>query len=216
MDTIDRIINLITQNGISGAKMSRDLGFSNAVFTQWKQRKQNLSASSIKKIADYFDVSVDYLLGKTDIKKPPTISERSNIRAIYSENIRMVPVFESASAGFGVLACSNVIEYIPLYIKCDDEAENTLCITVTGDSMYPKIEDGDIIQVLKQTSVDSGSIAVVLLDNEEGLVKRVVYGDTWIELQSINPEYKTKRFEGREVLRLQVVGLVKKIIKNCN
>lgn len=74
--------------------------------------------------------------------------------------------------------------------------------------MYPKIEDGDIIIVRKQTSVDSGDIAVLLLDDDEGLVKKVNYGSDWIELVSINPEYKPRRFEGREVLRLRVVGKV--------
>ena len=74
--------------------------------------------------------------------------------------------------------------------------------------MYPKIEDGDIIVVRKQDSVDSGDIAVLLLDGDEGLVKKVNYGSDWIELVSINPEYKPRRFEGREVLRLRVVGKV--------
>ena len=82
--------------------------------------------------------------------------------------------------------------------------------------MYPKIEDGDIIQVYKQDSVDSGSIAVILLDDDEGLVKKVYYGDDWIELHSINPMYPVMRFEKEDVTRLRVVGLVRKIIKNCN
>ena len=43
--------------------MSRELGFSNAVFSQWKKRKQNPSAESLRKMAEYFQVSVDYLLG---------------------------------------------------------------------------------------------------------------------------------------------------------
>jgi repressor LexA len=81
--------------------------------------------------------------------------------------------------------------------------------------MYPKIEDGDIIQVHKQDSVDSGSLAVVLVDGEEALVKKVVYGETWIELHSINPMYKTVRFNGADVLRVRVLGLVRKIIKNA-
>ena len=80
--------------------------------------------------------------------------------------------------------------------------------------MFPKIENGDIIQVHRQTSVDSGSIAVVLIDGEDGVVKRVEYGNDWIELHSINPMYPVRRFEGADVLRLRVVGLVKKIIKD--
>ena len=81
--------------------------------------------------------------------------------------------------------------------------------------MFPKIEDGDIVIVRKQDSVDSGSIAVVLVDNEEGFVKKVVYDQETIELHSINPEYAPKIFKGAEVLRVRVVGLVKQIIKNC-
>ena len=93
------------------------------------------------------------------------------------------------------------------------DVSDTIAIKVTGNSMYPKIEDGDTIVVRKQTSVDSGSVAVLLLDGEEGLVKKVNYGDDWIELISFNPDYAPRRFEGEEVTRLQVVGLVKQIVK---
>lgn len=133
----------------------------------------------------------------------------SNIAAVIaSDNIYRIPVFESVSAGFGAYASDEIMDYIPVMIKNPYDVDDTIAIKVKGDSMYPKIEDGDIIIVRKQTSVDSGDIAVLLLDGDEGLVKKVEYGNDWIELHSINPEYKTKRFEGREVLRLQVVGLV--------
>ena len=66
----------------------------------------------------------------------------------------------------------------------------------------------------KQDSVDSGAIAVVLLDKSDGYVKKIVYGEDWIELHSINPMYPVQRFEGKDAYRIEVVGLVKKIIKN--
>lgn len=140
-------------------------------------------------------------------------SEPSNISDIYTDGIYKIPVFETVSAGFGAYASSDIIDYIPIFVRNPDEVPDLMGIRVSGDSMYPKIEDGDIIVVHKQSSVDSGSIAVVLLDNEEGLVKKVEYGKDWIDLVSINPEYKTRHFESAEVLRLQVVGLVKQVIK---
>lgn len=140
-------------------------------------------------------------------------SEPSNIRDIIVNGIYKVPVFETVSAGLGAYADCNIVDYIPIYVKNPAEAPELIGIKVSGDSMYPKIEDGDIIIVQKQSSVDSGSIAVVLLDNEEGFVKKVEYGADWMDLISINPEYKTKHFEGSEVLRLNIVGLVKQIIK---
>ena len=89
-----------------------------------------------------------------------------------------------------------------------------MCIKVSGDSMYPKIEDGDIIVVRKQSSVDNGQIAVVLIDGEEGVVKKVNSGKNFMELLSINPMYPPRLFENEEVERISIVGLVKQIIKN--
>ena len=60
----------------------------------------------------------------------------------------------------------------------------------------------------------SRTLAVVLVDGEEGFVKKVVYGSDWIELHSFNPAYKTMRFTGADVQRISVVGLVKKVIKS--
>ena len=119
-------------------------------------------------------------------------------------------------ADFGCYASDQVIDYVPLLIHNDADAEQTICIKVSGDSMYPKIENGDIIVVQKMDSVDSGSIGVFLIDDEEGVVKRAnyVYGEDWLELISLNPDYMPRRFEGRDVERVKTLGLVKQVIKN--
>lgn len=63
MDVIDKVFALMAQNGITAAKLAREAGITNSLITQWKQRKQKPSAENIAKIAAYFGVSVDYLLG---------------------------------------------------------------------------------------------------------------------------------------------------------
>ncbi len=75
--TIERIKELMYEKDISALSMSRDLGFSNAVFSQWNTGKHKPSAEALYKIADYFNVSVDYLLGRSNIKtiSSPKISE---------------------------------------------------------------------------------------------------------------------------------------------
>lgn len=163
-------------------------------------------------IAKALNVTEAWLMGYDDAPMDNDAKPESNISAVFSDHIRMIPVFESVSAGFGALAENTITGYQPVRIVSDTEAEETICIRVTGDSMYPKIEDGDIIQVRKQESVDSGDIAVVLLDGDEGLVKRVLYGHNWIELHSINPMYPVQRYEGINVQRIRVVGLVRSVI----
>ena len=178
--------------------------------TSWKNNGRVPHHTTLIKIADYFGVSVDYLIGKTDISKI-----KPNATILSTANVHMIPIYESVSAGFGTTANDYIVDYMPLYVTNAHEAAETLCVKVQGDSMSPKIENGDIIQVHKQTSVDSGSIAVVLVDGEDALVKRIIYDEKSIELHSFNPEYKTVRFEGADVLRVQIIGLVRKIIKNA-
>lgn len=213
--TITIILSLLKEKQKTQKELTDYLGITQNAFTDWKSGRIKSYRKHLSKIAEFFNVSVDYLLGKEQEKKTPaTAAEKSNLIPLSQNNVYSVPVVENVSAGFGSLAINDIVDYMPLYFTSAYEAEETICIKVKGDSMFPKIEDGDIIQVHKQTSVDSGSIAVVLLDEEEGLVKKVVYGPDWIELHSINPMYPVQRFEGRNVLRLRVVGLVKKIIKN--
>ena len=79
--------------------------------------------------------------------------------------------------------------------------------------MYPKIEDGDIISVQNQDTVVNRQIAVVLIDGEDALVKKIRMSKDCVELISINPEYKPRKFEKEEMNRLKILGLVTQVIK---
>lgn len=197
------------QIGLTQEELAQRIGVTKPTISRWESGDiSNMRRDRIQKLADALRVSpIELLDDETDGLK--SIDEGSNINAVFSDGFRMIPVFESVSAGFGAYADGQIVDYMPMRIVSDAEAAETIAIRVAGDSMSPKIEDGDLIQCHKQDSVDSGSIAVVLLDGEEGLVKRVVYGTDWTELQSINPYYPPRRFEGEEVLRIRVVGLVK-------
>ena len=187
--------------------IAKKLGISSGTVTNWKKGTMPQSGQ-LQKIADFFNVSIDYLL-----EKEKTPEETSNAIILENQRIRMIPLFETVSAGFGAYPDDHIIDYVPLFINSEAEAKETICIKVQGDSMYPKIENRDTIQVHKQSSVDSGTIAVILLDGEDALVKKIVYGDSWIELHSINPMYKTMRYEGKDVERIKILGAVRKIIK---
>lgn len=200
-----RIMEKRIELGMSQDELAQKVGYKDrSSIAKIELGERDIRQAKVIAFAEALHTTPQWLMGY-DTKK----CDKSNISAVFNEHIHMVPVFESVSAGFGAYADDYIVEYCPFIINSEREAEETIAIRVTGDSMSPKIEDGDIIRVHKQESVDSGSIAVVLLDGEEGLVKKVVYGDDWIELHSINPYYPPRRFEGEEVLRLRVVGLVK-------
>ena len=194
---------------LSPVQVFERIGIPSSEYEKWSSENYP-SMDSIQKLAKLFHVPIEHLTEDQESAE----KKKDNLNFLELNGVRFIPVYENVSAGFGVCAINDVVEYIPLYIVNHQEANETLCIRVRGDSMSPKIEDGDIIQVHKQSSVDSGSIAVVMLDGEEFLVKQVLFGETWIELRSLNPLYKPFRFNGADTERVQIVGLVKKIIKD--
>ena len=200
----DKLKELRASKKLTQEEFAKAISVSKGAVAMWETGKRTPDTDMLKTISRFFKVTVDELIGNTH--EPPEYSNISEI--IPQDNIYKIPVYETVSAGFGAFAQDEILEYIPVVITNPYDARDTIGIRVKGNSMYPKIEDGDIIIVRKQESVDSGSIAVLLLDGEEGLVKKVEYGPDWIDLISINPEYAPRHFEKAEVLRLRVVGLV--------
>lgn len=129
-------------------------------------------------------------------------------------NVFMRPVYDSILAGFGVIAQDVPVDYMPTYITCPSEQDKYIWINVHGDSMSPLIDDGSKILIKKQTSVDSGQIAAVLVDDEEAVVKKVLYNDNTVELHSVNPYYPPRVFKNNDVTRVQILGLVKEVSKS--
>lgn len=77
-DMYKRIDELLTEKGISGAKMSNDLGMSRSFMTELRKgRAKSVKLETAQKIADYFGVSVRYLLGEDTEKAPTKEGERS-------------------------------------------------------------------------------------------------------------------------------------------
>lgn len=212
----ENYVRLCSKVGLSPNAVAKKLSISSGAVTRWKNGSVPQSAQLLK-IADYFSVPVSVLTGETPEKAPAESSaakEPSNIGAVMSGNIHLIPVFESVSAGFGTMAQEYVVDYYPCLIGSEAEAEETIIIRVKGDSMFPKIEDGDLIQVHKQSCVDSGEVAVVLVEGTDCFVKKVEYGENWVELHSFNPMYPVMRFTGTDIQKIRIIGRVRKVIKS--
>ena len=64
MNAYEKIKELATEKGMSIRELEINLGYSNGYFGKWKKVSPN--SEGLRKVADYFNVSVDYLLGRTD------------------------------------------------------------------------------------------------------------------------------------------------------
>ncbi len=204
MTTGERIRTLRKEHNLTQEELGAKLGVQKAAIQKYeKGTVKNIKRDSLIKLAQILDTTPEYILGWDDIP--------SNIEPEDDTDLVKIPVIGRVAAGISCFAENNVIDYEPVPKYAVRGGEQYAFLRVVGDSMYPMFMEGDLVLVRCQTSVDSGSYAVVTIDGEDGVVKRVVYGDDFIELQSINPMYPPRRFEGEEVLRIRVFGLVKEI-----
>ncbi len=200
----ERIRNLRKEKGMSADKLGELIGKDRAtVYRYESQDIENMPTSVLEPLAKALGTTPAELMGWN-----------SNVSPLPKSNVFMRPLFNSVAAGFGVVADNTIVSYIPTFITTPSEQEQYIWISVQGDSMSPLIDDGSEILVKKQDCVDNGQIGVVLIDGEDAVVKKISYGDNWIELISINPYYPPRRFEGADVQRVRVLGLVKKVSKN--
>ena len=75
---LERILKLIEEHGISRNKMLTDLELSHNSFIDWRKKQQIPNSETLFKIADYFNVSMDYLLGRTDCPDWLVLDENGN------------------------------------------------------------------------------------------------------------------------------------------
>lgn len=204
----ERILKLRTEKGMTQDELAQKLGYkSRSSIAKIENGVRDVPRSQIVELAKALSTTPSVLMGWEDEKK-----DEPSAVILPTEKIHMIPVFGSVAAGFGAYANSDVIGYIPLYIENDFDVADTICITVRGQSMYPKIEDGDKIVVRRQESVDNGRVAVVMI-GEEAVVKRVNFDGERLELTSFNPEYPPRIIEGEELANCRIVGLVQQVIK---
>lgn len=197
--------------GLTMLEVAKAVGVSEATVSRYESGDiKNMRRDRIEKYAKVLKVSPALIIGL----EPEDQNPEPNAVILPQKKIRMVPVFESVAAGMGAYADDRIVDYMPCFIQNDREAENTICVNVCGNSMYPKIEDGDVIQVLKQDWAENGQIAVVLIDGEEAVVKKIEYTANTVTLISLNPEWAPRIFTGTDREQLKILGVVKKVIKD--
>lgn len=175
----------------------------------------NIPSDRVEAIAQFFNISPSYLMGWDESDNSESdLSNLSNAEFDIVErptSFARIPVVGEVAAGITSFADMQIIDYI----SCDDSILNDgydYCyLKVKGDSMEPKISEDDLVLIRVQETVDSGSYAVVLVDDDNGLVKRVEYDREHLELISENPYYPPRKFYGEEMNRVRIFGKVVKI-----
>ena len=125
-----RLKELRTAHKLSQQKVADYLHVSRSTVGMWETGASQPDTGNLKKIADYFGVSIDYLL-----EQPP-------------QNIK-VPVLGSVAAGIPIEAVENIEDYEEIPSKTAGSKEY-FALRLQGDSMAPRMENGDVVIVRRR------------------------------------------------------------------
>lgn len=145
----------------------------------------------LKALASLYGVSVDFLLGKQAI------------------SATKIPVLGTVQAGIPLDAIEEILDYEELHPSMVEHGEEYFALQVKGNSMEPRMREGDVVIVRKQSDVDHDDIAIVLVNGGEATIKRVIKSEAGIMLAPNNPAYEPKFYSNKDIVELPVTILGK-------
>ncbi len=189
----ERFKLLRKERGLSQAALATELGFTKSSVNMYERGDREPGLESLETIADFFNVDMDYLLGKSDVQNRFLYTPASDAEsAALPDNILSmpatytVPLLGTIACGEPILAAENIEDNVevPEHIHAD------FALRCKGDSMInARIHDGDIVYIRRQPAVNNGEIAAVLIGDEATLKRVYVYEDH-VVLQPENPAYE--------------------------
>ena len=219
MTLLERIEELCKEKGISRRRMEEESGLSIGTTSRWKNEFKP-SQKSLKRVSDYFNVSIAYITGESEFR-----SEQDAVMGRWSEQYEKDAVSELGKIEAGIripvlgeVPCGIPLEAIEL-IDVDDWEEISEKLARTGkffglkskgDSMSPRIQEGDVLIVRQQPDAESGDVVIAKVNGSNACCKKLLKTDDGIVLQSFNPMYEPMFFSNEDIKKksVQIIGRV--------
>ena len=178
----------ISQSGKQQKEVARDLEISATTFNTWCVGKIMPRMGKVQKIADYFNI------GKSDLlDDKTTMSGRRRKKGV------LIPVLGTVPAGIPVEAIEDILDWEEITEDMAATGE-FFALKIKGHSMEPKIGDGDIVIVRIQSDVDSGSIVIARIGNDEEVTcKKLLKNKDGVTFVPFNPSYEALYYTNEQI-----------------
>lgn len=172
----DRLVQLRKELNLTQTDFAEKIGFSRTAISAWEIGRNEPSNEDTIKIAEFFGVSVDYIIGK------------SNNRNGDSSSPAIVLVYGTIPAGIPMEMIENIIDTEEIDANMLKGGKEYFGLKVKGNSMNPDYLDGDTIILEKVNDCESGQDCVVMVNGNDGTFKKVIKDEIkqTIKLQPIN------------------------------
>lgn len=198
---MNRLKEMREARGLNMREAARLLKMPYTTYVNYEKGAREPNSETLIQLADFYDTTIDYMLGKTDDPNSVTVSS-SDSNILPFPDMKSVPLIGTIACGEPILAAENIECEVdmPEHVKAD------FALRCKGDSMInARIYDGDIVYIRQQPTVDDGQIAAVLVDDEATL-KRVHFYPDHVVLEPENPQYRPLSFWESDMEHVRILG----------
>ena len=210
----DRLREARESKEMDQSTLADKAGIATRTLQRWEKGEQVPDGVAITKIAKATNVQPSWLLtGEGEMYAVPSRPE--NVYPLPGSlrrgvNLVDLPLISSVPAG--KVATIFHPDYVDNYVTVDDIKDpGAFALRVKGNSMAPRIEDGDVVIVSPQQEARNGDVCVVRVDGEDTL-KKVKFEGNYVHLIPLNPEFEPATVKRKDVNFVwKVVKLIKEL-----
>jgi repressor LexA len=212
-----RLIKGLTQEELANDFNKKyHFNFGKSAISQYENDKRIPEIDALRAFADYFQVSLDYLLGRSNNKesnKAKIISD--NISEFIPYEVVRLPIVGVIHAGMPVLATENIIGYEFISRELLNPNHEYFFLKVRGDSMNQIIPEDGIVLVQRQPNLENGEIGIILVNGDEGTIKKFYQQGNIVTLvpASTNPQHQPQIYDVTKI-EIFIIGKAIKVITN--
>ena len=191
----DNIQYYMDINKIERREFAKALGVPYSSLTDWINGNTYPRIDKIQRMADYFHIE------KSDLVESRNSSKKT-------ESIR-IPVLGRIAAGIPLEMIEDIVDWEEVDAETAKQGE-IFALKIKGNSMEPRIVDGDVVILHKQDDAESGDIVIATVNGDEATCKRLRKYKDGIELIPNNPAYAPMFFTNQEILTkpVRILGKV--------
>ena len=183
-----------------------NIKFSKSHLSQYVNGKSNPDNEKIFLLSKVFGVTEAWLLGY-DVPRYERIEE-AKINEPQTPQGLKIPVLGTVAAGIPISAVEDILDYEEIPISWKSQGE-FFALKIKGDSMEPKMDDGDVVIVRQQSDANSGDTVIALVNGDDATCKKLQKTDNGIMLVSTNSKYPPMFYTNEEIVTKPVVILGK-------
>lgn len=192
--TFGSTLKMLRKNkGLTQNELGRLLGCSGSAVGMWENGEREPNYEMKENIADFFNVNMDFLHGK---------------RSFFGSKTK-IPVYGEIAAGYPMLEVQDIEDYEEISEEMARSGDY-IALRIHGESMMPRICDGDVIIIRLQSNCDNGEICAVCVNGDTATCKKVKYTESGMMLLPLNPSFDPLFYtkEECESLPVRIIGKV--------